>query len=96
MGWKWAQLRLPLASDRRRSQSYYPNLMTLISFGYDQNPEIYARGLARADWSLAAYEDSRGLGWQIVDPRHLGRSQHMSQQAAEAILLDVDQYHVMP
>ena len=70
--------------------------MTLISFGYDQNREIYARGLARADWSLAAYEDSRGLGWQIVDPRHLGRSQHMSQQAAEAILLDVDQYHVMP
>ena len=70
--------------------------MTLISFGYDQNPEIYARGLARADWSLAAYEDSRGLGWQIVDPRHLGRSQHMSQQAAEAILLDDDQYHVMP
>lgn len=69
--------------------------MTLLSFGYDQNPEIYARGLARPDWSLVAYEDSRGFGWQIVDPIHLGRSQHMSRQTAEAILLDVNQYHVM-
>jgi hypothetical protein len=61
--------------------------MTLISFGYDQNPEFHARGLARNDWSLAAYEDSRGLGWQIVDPKYLGRSNHMSRQAAVDILL---------
>lgn len=61
--------------------------MTLIPFGYDQNPEFYARGLARDDSSLAAYEDSRGFGWQIVDLKYLGRSEHMSRQAAIDILL---------
>ena len=61
--------------------------MTLISFGYDQNPEFYARGLARSDWSLAAYEDSRGFGWQVIFD-HLGhRSRHMSREAAVDILL---------
>jgi hypothetical protein len=63
------------------------NNTTLIPFGYAQDPEIYARGLARPDWSLAAYEDSRGFGWQIVDSVHLGRSAHMSRAEAEAILL---------
>jgi hypothetical protein len=61
--------------------------MTLISFGYDQNPDYYARGLARDDSSLAAYGDSRGLGWQIVDLKYLGRSDYMSRQAAIDILL---------
>ena len=60
---------------------------SLIPFGYAQDPEIYARGLRRADDSLMAYEDSRGFGWQIVDPLHLGRTLHMSQAEAETILL---------
>ena len=59
----------------------------IITFGYTQDPAIYARGLYRKGSTLMAYEDSRGFGWQIVDSVHLGRSAHMSQAEAEAILL---------
>jgi len=62
--------------------------MNLIRFGYDKNPEIHARGYARSDWSLMAYEDSRGFGWQVKDLRG-NRSRHMSlAQAIDVLLAD--------
>ena len=62
--------------------------MNLIRFGYDKNPEIHARGYARSDWSLSAWEDSRGFGWQVVTLRG-DRSRHMSlAQAIDALLAD--------
>lgn len=62
--------------------------MQLIRFGYDKNPEYHARGWARPDWSLSAYEDSRGYGWQIVC-LYGSRSRHMTETEAKAILLEV-------
>lgn len=59
--------------------------MTLIVFGFDKDPDIYARGIARSDWKLEARLDSRGYGWQIND-LHGGRSRHMSLDAAVEIL----------
>ena len=62
--------------------------MNLIRFGYDKNPKIHARGYARPDWSLKAYEDSRGFGWQIVTPRG-DHSSHMSMaQAIDVLMAD--------
>ena len=60
--------------------------MNLIRFGYDKNPEIHARGYARSDWSLSAWEDSRGFGWQVRDLRG-NRTSHMSLAQAIDILL---------
>ena len=62
--------------------------MNLIRFGYDKNPEIHARGYARPDWSLSAWEDSRGFGWQVKDLRG-NRTSHMSlAQAIDVLLAD--------
>ena len=62
--------------------------MNLIRFGYDKNPKIHARGYARSDWSLMAYEDSRGLGWQVRDLRG-NRTSHMSlAQAIDVLVAD--------
>ena len=62
--------------------------MNLIRFGYDKNPEIHARGYARSDWSLSAWEDSRGFGWQVRDLRG-NRTSHMSlAQAIDVLLAD--------
>jgi hypothetical protein len=58
----------------------------LIRFGYDKNPKIHARGYARSDWSLSAWEDSRGFGWQVVTLRG-DRSRHMSLARAIDVLL---------
>ena len=60
--------------------------MNLIRFGYDKNPEIHARGYARPDWSLSAWEDSRGFGWQVKDLRG-NRTSHMSLARAIDVLL---------
>ena len=60
--------------------------MNLIRFGYDKNPKIHARGYARSDWSLSAWEDSRGFGWQVRDLRG-NRTSHMSLAQAIDILL---------
>ena len=62
--------------------------MNLIRFGYDKQAGIHARGYARSDWSLMAYEDSRGFGWQVVTPRGV-RSSHMSlAQAIDVLMAD--------
>jgi hypothetical protein len=62
--------------------------MNLIRFGYDKNPKLHARGYARPDWSLSAWEDSRGLGWQVRDLRG-NRTSHMSlAQAIDVLLAD--------
>ena len=60
--------------------------MKLIQYGYDKAPGIHERGMARPDWSLRAIEDSRGLGWQVIDLRG-NRSPHLSKDAAIAALL---------
>ncbi len=61
--------------------------MQLIRFGYDKEAGVHARGWAKADWSFPiAYEDHRGFGWQIVC-RYGGRSDHMTEEEAKAILL---------
>jgi len=60
--------------------------MRLIRFGYDKDPAIQARGYAREDWSLSAWEDSRGFGWQVRDLRG-NRSSHMTLAQAIDILL---------
>ena len=62
--------------------------MNLIRFGYDKNPKLHARGYARPDWSLSAWEDSRGFGWQVRDLRG-NRTPHMSlARAIDALLAD--------
>ena len=61
--------------------------MRLIRFGYDKQAGIHARGYAREDWSLSAWEDDRGFGWQIVTLRG-DRSRHMTLAEAIDILQD--------
>ena len=62
--------------------------MNLIRFGYDKQAGVHARGYARSDWSLMAYEDSRGFGWQVKDLRG-NRTSHMSlAQAIDVLLAD--------
>ena len=44
--------------------------MKLITFGYDKNPSVYQRGIARSDWSMKALDLTLyGLGWRMCDLR---------------------------
>lgn len=62
--------------------------MNLIRFGYEKDPAIHARGYARPDWSLSAWEDDRGFGWQVRDLRG-NRTSHMTlAQAIDVLLAD--------
>ena len=42
----------------------------LITFGYDKDPFVHQRGIARPDWSLSALDyTAHGGGWRMCDLR---------------------------